>query len=70
MTLKSFMACIEDDLREREAKDFGKGLDTKVKLDLLWYIVCVVVPVMLSHIRHVTSLFLVHLRSIRISCQD
>ena len=28
---KSFMACIEDDLREREAEE---GLDSKVKLDL------------------------------------
>ena len=33
-SLKSFMACIEDDLREREAKEFRKGLDSKVKLDL------------------------------------
>ena len=33
-SLKSFMACIEDDLREREAEEFGKGLDSKVKLDL------------------------------------
>ena len=30
----SFMACIEDDLREREAEEFRKGLDSKVKLDL------------------------------------
>ena len=29
---KSFMACIEDNFREREAKEFGKGLDSKVKL--------------------------------------
>ena len=28
------MACIEDNLREREAEEFGKGLDGKVKLDL------------------------------------
>ena len=28
---KTFMACIEDNLREKEA---GKGLDSKVKLDL------------------------------------
>ena len=28
------MACIEDDLREREAEEFGKGLHSKVKLDL------------------------------------
>ena len=28
------MACIEDDLREREAEEFRKGLDSKVKLDL------------------------------------
>ena len=27
------MACIEDDLREREAEEFRKGLDSKVKLD-------------------------------------
>ena len=33
-SLKSFMACIEDDLREREAEEFRKGLDSKVKLDL------------------------------------
>ena len=33
-SLKSFMVCIEDDLREREAEEFGKGLDSKVKLDL------------------------------------
>ena len=32
-SLKSFMACIEDDLREREAEEFGKGLDSKVKLE-------------------------------------
>ena len=32
-SLKSFMACIEDDLREREAKEFRKGLDSKVKLE-------------------------------------
>ena len=25
------MACIEDKLREREAEEFGKGLDSKVK---------------------------------------
>ena len=25
--LKSFMACVEDDIREREAEEFGKGLD-------------------------------------------
>ena len=31
---KSFMACVEDDLREREAEKFEKGLDSKVKLDL------------------------------------
>ena len=34
ISLKSFMACIEDDLREREAEEFGKGLGSKVKLDL------------------------------------
>ena len=28
------MACIGDDLREREAEEFRKGLDSKVKLDL------------------------------------
>ena len=28
------MACIEDDLREREAGEFRRGLDSKVKLDL------------------------------------
>ena len=33
-SLKSFTACIEDDLREREAEEFRKGLDSKVKLDL------------------------------------
>ena len=33
-SLKSFTACIEDDHREREAKEFRKGLDSKVKLDL------------------------------------
>ena len=27
------MACVEDDLREREAKEFRKGLDSKVKLE-------------------------------------
>ena len=32
--LKSLTACIEDDLREREAEEFRKGLDSKVKLDL------------------------------------
>ena len=30
-SLKSFMACVEDDLREREAEEFEKGLDSKVK---------------------------------------
>ena len=29
----SFMACIEDDIRERKVKEFGKGLDSKVKLE-------------------------------------
>ena len=33
-SLKSFMACVEDDLRERETEEFGIGLDSKVKLDL------------------------------------
>ena len=33
-SLKSFTACLEDDLREREAEEFRKGLDSKVKLDL------------------------------------
>ena len=28
------MACVEDDIREREAEEFGKGLDSKVELDL------------------------------------
>ena len=28
------MACVEDDIREREAKEFGKGLDSKVKVAL------------------------------------
>ena len=32
-SLRSFMACIEDDLREREAEEFGKGLDSTVKLE-------------------------------------
>ena len=27
-SLKFFMACIEDNLREREAEKFGKGLDS------------------------------------------
>ena len=27
------MACVEDDLSEREAEEFGKGLDSKVKLE-------------------------------------
>ena len=26
-SLKSFMACVEDDLRKREAEEFGEGLD-------------------------------------------
>ena len=30
----NFMACVEDDLREREAEEYEKGLDGKVKLDL------------------------------------
>ena len=34
-SLKSFVACIEDDLREREAEEFRKGLDSKVKLGCL-----------------------------------
>ena len=29
-SLKSFMACIEDNLRERETDEFGKGLHSKV----------------------------------------
>ena len=33
-SLKSFMASIEDALGEREAEEFRKGLDSKVKLDL------------------------------------
>ena len=33
-SLKWFTACIEDDLREREAEEFRKELDSKVKLDL------------------------------------
>ena len=33
-SLKSLTACIEDDLREREAEEFRTGLDSKVKLDL------------------------------------
>ena len=33
-SLKSFMACVEDDLREKEAEKFEKGLDSKVKLEL------------------------------------
>ena len=31
-SLKSFIACIEDNLREREAEEFRKGLDSKIKL--------------------------------------
>ena len=27
------MACAEDDVREREAEEFGKGLESKVKLE-------------------------------------
>ena len=33
-SLKSFMVCVEDDIREREAEEFGKGLGSKVKFDL------------------------------------
>ena len=32
-SLKSFMGCVEDDLREREAKVFGKGLDSKTCIE-------------------------------------
>ena len=32
-SLKSFTACIEDDLREREAKEFRKGLDSKTCIE-------------------------------------
>ena len=28
--LKSFMACVEDNLREREAEEFGKGLNIRI----------------------------------------
>ena len=41
-----------------------------LKEERMWYIVFVVVPVMLSHIRDVTSFFLVLLRGTRMSCQD
>ena len=34
-SLKSFKACVEHDLREREAEEFGKGLDSKVKSEVL-----------------------------------
>ena len=27
------MACIEDDIREREAEEFRRGLDSKIKLE-------------------------------------
>ena len=30
-SLKYFMACVEDDLRERESEEFRKGHDSKVK---------------------------------------
>ena len=33
-SLKSFMACIEYDLRDKEAEEFGKGFDSKIKLEL------------------------------------
>ena len=29
----SVMACVKDNIRERGAEEFGKGLDSKVKLD-------------------------------------
>ena len=32
-SLKSFMACIEDDLREREAEEFRKGLESKTCIE-------------------------------------
>ena len=31
--LKSFMACAEDDIREREAEEFGKGLDSETCIE-------------------------------------
>ena len=37
------MACIEDDLREREAEEFRKGLASKVKLDLVWRSICMAI---------------------------
>ena len=33
-SLKSFMACVEENIREREADEFEEGLHCKVKLDL------------------------------------
>ena len=33
---KYFMACVEDNLREREAEEFGKGLDSRLVQKVWW----------------------------------
>ena len=32
--IKSFTVCVEEDIRERETEEFGKGRDSKVKLGM------------------------------------
>ena len=34
-SLASFMACVEESIKERDNKEFGKGLDSKVKLEMI-----------------------------------
>ena len=33
--LKSFMACVVDDIREKEAEEFGNGLNSKGEITLV-----------------------------------
>ena len=37
-SLKSFMACVQDDIRDREAEEFGQGLDSNVSWEEGWYL--------------------------------
>ena len=34
--LKYFMVCVENDIRERDAEEFGKGLDSKIDLEMYY----------------------------------
>ena len=30
------MVCVENDIRERDAEEFGKGIDSKIELDMYY----------------------------------